>query len=62
MFFPLFFFIIDFPDNFDSCSFAQIFYLAAEIVIPTGTPSYEERAEIETQSLAAEKKTRTCSK
>ena len=37
---------------------AQIFISAAELPIPTGTPSNEANAEIETQPLLAEIKTR----
>ena len=42
--------------------FAQIFILTAEVEIPTGTPTNEANAKIETQPLTAETKKIKCSK
>ena len=41
---------------------AQIFNPTAELAIPTGTPTNEANAAIETQQLTAEMKIRKCSK
>ena len=40
---------------------AQIFILAAELVIPTGTQTNEANAEIETQPVIVEVKISRCS-
>ena len=39
---------------------AQIFIPTAKLEIPTGTPTNEANAEIETQPLTAETKARKC--
>ena len=39
----------------------QIFIPAGELVIPTGIPTYEANAEIETQPVTAETKITKCS-
>ena len=41
---------------------AQIFISTVELAIPAGTPTYEANAEIDTQPLIAEMKTRKFSK
>ena len=41
---------------------AQIFNPTAELAVPTGTPTNEPNAEIKTQPLTEEAKTRKCSK
>ena len=41
---------------FNSCSYCANFNPTAELAIPTGTPTNEPNAEVETQSLTAETK------
>ena len=47
---------------FKSCSNCANFNPTAELVMPTGTPTDEPDAEIETQPVTAELKIRKCSK
>ena len=41
---------------------AKNFIPTEELAIPTGTPTYEENAEVEIQPLPSETKARKCSK
>ena len=58
--FLLFFLIIDLYFLIPAV-IAHIFNLTAEFAMPTGTPTIEANAEIGTQPLTAEMKTRKCS-
>ena len=58
--FFLFFLIIDLYFLIPAV-IAHIFNLTAELAMPTGTPTIEANAEIGTQPLTAEMKTRKCS-